>query len=298
MKFVRSLIFVFVAAYVAIAVLAYSFQESLIFHPMPVDDDFTYKFTQETEDVWLKTPDGLLHGVLFKAGQQLNKHTAGLVIYFKGNMGNVGHSETMAKIFVGVGYDVLSMDYRGSGKSKGRMSEAALLKDAERWHDWAAIQYGSDIRLVGYSLGTTFASHVAGVRSVSHTILFAPMSSVLDIGVRRYPILPEFLARYPLRSDQKLAKAEGQVVIYHGVADRVIPIESSELLRAVLKPGDSYFRIEGADHYTIPYREEVITDIHQRWGNQLRLTRASSVQQQAQRLQQAALSLLTKIGLH
>ena len=53
----------------------------------------------------------------------------------------------MARTFTDLGFDVLSMDYRGYGKSKGERSEAAMLDDALRWHDWGTEQAYSEIRV-------------------------------------------------------------------------------------------------------------------------------------------------------
>jgi len=181
-------------------------------------------------------------------------------------MGNVGHSESIARIFLDLGFDVLSMDYRGSGKSVGPLSEGRLLHDAELWHEWATENYGTAVRVVGYSLGTTFASHLAGVKKVTDTILFAPMHSVREMGLRRYPFIPAFIARYPFDNYKKLALATGRVLIYHGTSDRVIPLESGESLTRVLGADDQFTVIDGANHYTLPYRQEVLDHIHKEWG--------------------------------
>jgi len=241
----------------------YWFQEKIIFLSAPVSATHEYHFNNPTQDIWLTNSDALLHGVLFKNSQE--QPTKGIVLYFKGNMGNVGHSERLAALFLKLGYDVVSMDYRGSGKSKGPLSEEKLLQDAELWHDWAAKNYRQNIRVVGYSLGTTFASHIAAVKDVSHTILFAPMWSIEDIAHRRYPYAPTFLTKYPLRSYEKLKRAVGQIIIYHGTSDKVIPFQSGEALKSVLGVDDVFNAIIGANHYNIALRKEVLSDITMRW---------------------------------
>lgn len=264
MKWFKRFLVLSLSVYVCFLAGLYWFQEKLIFLSAPVNTTHQYHFENPTEDVWLTNSDAILNGVLFKTRDGSNK---GVVLYFKGNMGNVGHSERLASLFLKLGYDVLSMDYRGSGKSRGQLSEERLLKDAELWHDWATKKYGHKVRVVGYSLGTTFASHIAAVRDVSHTILFAPMWSIEEIASRRYPFVPRFLSRYPLRSHEKLKQAQGQIVIYHGTADKIIPFQSGEALQAVLGEDDVFKAIEGANHYNVAVREEVVLDIKQRWLN-------------------------------
>lgn len=262
MKLIKRLLIVFLSLYLCFITSLYWFQEKLIFLSAPVTATHQYEFEAPTRDVWLTNSDALLHGVLFESRSPGDR---GVVLYFKGNMGNVGHSERLASLFLKLGYDVLSMDYRGSGKSRGALSEERLLKDAELWHDWANKEYSKKVRVVGYSLGTTFASHIAAARNVSHTILFAPMWSIEDIASRRYPFVPRFLTRYPLRSYEKLKNANGQVVIYHGTADQVIPFQSGQALATVLGADDVFKAISGANHYDVALRNEVVRDIAARW---------------------------------
>ena len=249
-KLVKRVAVFVVSSYVLIAGLAYAFQEHLMFHFAPVAKNYQYHFDSPYEDVWLKKDDADLHGILLRANSA--KRADEMVIYYKGNMGNVGDSETLAKLFLGLGYDVLTMDYRGFGKSVGPMSEDLLLADAEGWFDWAAGNYGAArVRLVGYSFG--------------NIILFAPMKSILDMAARRYPFLPDFLTSYPLRSDLELKKAPGHILIYHGTADDVVPIESGAALAEELGPDDAFMRVKGANHYTVALQAVVQADIIRRW---------------------------------
>lgn len=261
-KTVKRLIATALGIYLALTATIYFGQERILFRFAPVADNHIYVFETPHEDVWIDNDDGSLHGVLFKSH---GEEPRGVVVYYKGNAGNVAWSEGIAQPFLDLGFDVLSMDYRGYGKSRGPLSEARLLHDAELWYDWAEARY-KDVRLFGYSLGTTFASHVSAMRPVRDVILFAPMKSVVDVAERRYPYVPSFLAEYPLRSDLKLAQAVARVVIYHGTADRIIDFASGKALSAVLGPDDSFVRVDGGTHYDLPWRADVRQDIALRWG--------------------------------
>jgi len=249
--------------YVLLSATVFLMQEHLIFRFVTVSDDRQYGFQTPFEEVFLNRSDARLHGILFKAGPDAR----GLVIYFKGNGGHVGSSQGMAGQFIALGFDVLAVDYRGYGKSRGAVNEAALLSDAEAWYDWAAEGYESrDIRLVGFSLGTAFASHLAAVRPVDHVILFAPMKSALDMASRQFPFFPKFLARYPLRSDLKLQRSDAQILIYHGTLDRTIPLASGQGLVGVLGPDDQFRVIENAGHNDVPFQRDVRVHIAALWG--------------------------------
>lgn len=264
LKTIARLIALSTLLYASMAGTVYYMQEHLMFHFAPVSDDFKYRFRNSHSDVWLDTKDARLHGILFETGAERR----GVLVYFKGNAGNVGSSEDVAEQFLGLGFDVLSMDYRGFGKSRGPMSEDSLLADAERWYDWAQNTYaGEEVRVLGYSMGTTFASHVSAVRDVTNAILLAPMRSVVDVGERRYPYLPvRYLSEYPLDSEAKLARAEGRIIIYHGTRDRVVDYDSGKALATVLGDDDSFVTVEGGTHYDLLRRPAVQRDIASRWG--------------------------------
>lgn len=263
MDLFKSLLLIGAASYVAIAVLLYLFQEHVIFYLAPVDKAHRYSLAGEAEDVWLENEGAALHGILFKTS--LNRR--GAVLFFKGNAGNVGDLEQLAGIFLSLGFDTLVMDYRGSGKSRGPLSESNLMADADLWFNWVAKTYeGEDIRLAAHSVGTAFAAPVAAKHGVEHIMLFAPMKSGLDMARRLYPWLPGFLMRYPLRTDLAFEGITGQVIIYHGTADQVVPFASGAALQPLLKTGDAFLAIEGAGHNDLPWHPTVLADIRNRWG--------------------------------
>ena len=241
-------------------------QEHLMLNFAPVADNHAYAFDTAVEDIWLEREGARLHGVLFRTDAAVPAR--GLVLYYKGNAGNVGNSSKMARTFLGLGFDVMSMDYRGFGKSRGPLSEDALLADAEAWYDLARERYGQqDIRVVGYSFGSTQASHVAATRPVEDLILFAPMKSILDLGRRRYPWVPTFISRFPLRSDLKLMQAHtARIVIYHGTADAVVPFASGAELKSVIGADDAFVEVAGAGHGDLPWTALVQEDIALRWS--------------------------------
>ena len=258
------------AAYVALLALLYIGQEDALFLFAPVPDNHEYSFSLPTKDVTLDGEGYSLHGVLFKSESDSNKR---LVIYFKGNGGNVGNSERMARTFADLGFDVLSMDYRGYGKSKGERSEAAMLDDALRWYDWGTEQAYSEIRVVGWSMGSAFSSHLAANRPVDHLIQFAPFKSVIDMGARTFPVIPEFLfailSEYPFRNDLKLASANLQsYTIYHGRDDRIVPFASGKALADYLGDKVTLFPVESASHDSIPWEAEVLRDIRSNWADE------------------------------
>ncbi|WP_374763978.1 alpha/beta hydrolase [Yunchengibacter salinarum] len=252
------------AVYAMLLIYIFFGQEQMIFHKAPVAQDHDYGFGAQVSHHFLNRPDGArLHGVIHPARGERR----GVVVYYKGNAGNVGNGRRMADTFTGMGFDVVAMDHRGYGKSRGDLSESAFLGDGLAWYDWARSRYpGEDVRVVGYSLGTTLAAHVVHKRDPGNVILFAPMRSVLHLGKARYPFVPDFISRFPLRSDLRLSENNDSILIYHGNQDRIIPPSSALALKPVLDDSDHFMMVAGATHASIPWEKAVLRDIHRRWG--------------------------------
>jgi pimeloyl-ACP methyl ester carboxylesterase len=261
-KILLSIILSVVVLITGAASWLYATQENQVFAFAPVAIDHDYQFPGLHEEIWLENGDARLHGVYFQTEQPKK----GTILYFKGNAGNIGNSYKMAKTFLARGFDVISMDYRQFGKSTGELSEAALLNDAEHWYDYTKNRFpDDDLRIVGYSLGSTFSSHVASVKQAPKVLLFAPMKSILDMAQRRFYYIPDFMTKYPFRNDLKLAKATGEILAFHGTDDKIVPHASGNELKAVLGKDDHFYSIKGANHFDLPWRDDVLAIIDQHW---------------------------------
>ncbi|KAI0377588.1 alpha/beta-hydrolase [Hypomontagnella monticulosa] len=92
---------------------------------------------------------------------------ARLVIYFHGNAGHIAQGfrpDSYHTLTDSSQYHVLTIDYRGFGKSTGTPTEAGLIYDGAAAVDWAMHVAGipaSRIVVLGQSLGTAVASGVA-----------------------------------------------------------------------------------------------------------------------------------------
>ncbi|MCU0451751.1 MAG: alpha/beta hydrolase, partial [Bernardetiaceae bacterium] len=127
MKFLRRLLRVLSAGYILGCVGLYFFQEKLLFHPVPLPDDYDYSFDQPFTEFWLEVPGARLNGLWFTASGPAK----GLVLYCHGNAGNLARWGHAAAPLLAQGYDVAIWDYRTFGKSTGPLSEAHLLADSD-----------------------------------------------------------------------------------------------------------------------------------------------------------------------
>lgn len=216
--------------------LMYFKQESLIFCPEALPAGFPFSFSGRFEELAWPVEGAVISALHFKAEQP-----RGAVLYFHGNAGSLRSWGAIAPDFTGRGYDVLIPDYRGFGKSTGRIrSEKILLRDAEAAYERLREVYPENrIILYGRSVGTGLAVYLAAANRPRMVILESPYYSFLDLAAYHYPLIPRpllrLLLRYPLRTDQWIAKVECPIYLFHGERDEIIPHASSVRLLPLIR---------------------------------------------------------------
>ncbi len=236
-----------VILYALLVILAYKFQEKLIFLPSKMPMNHEYDFCQDFEEFNLKAEDGaVLNAVHIKQDS-----TRGVVLYFHGNSGNISHLVHVANLISRRGYDAIMVDYRTYGKSKGKMSEEALKQDAQLFYNHALTKYDEDeIVLYGRSFGTGIAAGLAAVNSPQKLLLESPYYSAVALGQHRFPILPiNWLSNYRFPSNEYVKDVKCPIYIFHGDEDSVIPIEQAKRLFEEI-PGahKEFYEVKGAGH--------------------------------------------------
>lgn len=238
-------------AWVLICAGVYVGQERLIFHPSPLPAGHDYEFDRPFEALRIEVEPGVeLAALRFPAtDSSAGSAAAGdagpaspaarrVVLYLHGNAGSLQDWGWHAGLYVDAGYDFVVIDYRGYGTSDGRIeSEAQLHADIARVWAWTTERYAAeDITLIGYSLGSALAARLACTREKppARLVLLAPFYSARDLARRTLPFVPVFLLRYPLRTDQVLRDCRLPVTIFHGRADRTVPVEQGRRLAEAL----------------------------------------------------------------
>ncbi len=238
---------ILVSGIVILLAMLYFLQEKLIFLPEKLPSDYSYSFDEPFEEFFLERPDGaVLNALHFR-----REDPRGVILYFHGNAGNLSRWGEVVQDLVRLNYDLVVMDYRTYGKSKGKLSEKTLLEDAQAFYEYLTKTYPEeDIILYGRSLGTAMASYVASQNKVSLLILETPFYSMLDVAQERFPILPvETLIKYPFRNYEFLRKTTSRIIILHGTRDKVVPISSSlKLMKSLEGKAVDFIEIEGGSH--------------------------------------------------
>ena len=159
---------------------------------------------------------------------------APFVVAFHGNNETIGDAWTQARdgfLYATLGFNLVTFDYRGTGFSDGTISLAKARNDALAIYDLAATKAaGRAVYVVGWSLGSIFASHVAASRpSVAGLVLLDPLAGAdalpQDIARALHrPVVVAASVKQGIRNAEELRRYRGPLLVVHGTADEVIPI--------------------------------------------------------------------------
>ena len=186
----------------------------------------------------------MLNALLFEADS-----TKGVIFYLHGNAGSLESWGSVAKYYTELNYDVFILDYRGFGKSEGRISgEEQLHEDIQIIYNKIKETYKEeDIIVLGYSIGTGLASKIAAENSPKLLILQAPYYSFKEMMSSQY-FFPPFILKYKFRTDKFLKQCHCPVVIFHGDKDRIIDYKSSLKLKEEFKDKIQLIILQGEGH--------------------------------------------------
>lgn len=234
-------------------ILAYSLQEKMIFFPVKLPDNFQYSFARPFSEVnFFPEKEVKINALWFK-----NEKPQGVIFYLHGNAGSLRTWGDVSEYFLPYNYDVVIIDYRGYGKSRGKMSEENLYKDAQYVYDSLKTQYREEnIVVYGRSIGTGMASYIASVNKPGRLILETPYYNFTDLVKKLYPIAPAFILKYKFPTDENLPKVSCPVLLMHGTQDEVVYYESSLKLKALFKEEDELVTIEGGMHNNLAMYKE------------------------------------------
>lgn len=245
--------------YVVVCLFLYFFQEKIIFHPHKLDKNYIFHFDRPFREITTQGADGKkISNVLFKTDS-----SRGLVFYLHGNAGSAAHWEYTAGVFNNLHYDVWMHDYRGYGKSEGEIkSENQLHEDAKNAYKNALQLYPENkIIVIGYSIGTGIAARLASEHHPRQLVLQAPYYNLTDLMKNRFPVIPTFILKYKLKTNQYLSQCKMPVILIHGDADEVIYYGSSLKLKSLFKPADTLITLKGQTHTGFPSNEDYLNAI-------------------------------------
>jgi uncharacterized protein len=232
------------AAYVAVAAVAWSLQRSLLY-PAP-----RRPVTPELEGARLERipgPDGrTVYALHVPAARD-----APTIVHFHGNGEELADQVPLARSLKSLGLGLLAVEYPGYGLARDESpSELRIYADAE-----AAIARLRErgvprerTVLMGLSLGSGVAAEMALRGHGSRLILLAPFTSIVDMARRTLPILPVgLLVRDRYDTAAKAERLTLPTLVVHGDHDEVIPFAMGQRLTELL-PNARLATIAGGRH--------------------------------------------------
>lgn len=235
--------------------LALIFQDLLIFRGKEVHPDYKFKILVPHEEyLWIDTSSSenvMLHNVIYPPRGK----TKGYVFYLHGTFRNVEYQTQYVPYFTERGYAVWMMDYRGYGKSRGKLTEKNVVDDAslmyETFLDYFHIPSEEAI-VVGRSIGAAIAVQVAAEKQPGKLGLIVPFYNLPDLFKTYVPWFPfQLFMNNSFKNEEYLPKYKGQVAIFYGANDLVIPASNTRKLLPLLKPGDEYHEYARGTHINV-----------------------------------------------
>lgn len=225
--------------YVGICVLLYVTQRSMLYFP-----------TAESQH---SSAEALY---LSSGGTRLKiwhlRHSAEhAIVYFGGNAEDVAWNiDDFAAAFPTA--DVYLVNYRGYGGSEGAPSEAAIFADAEVVFDYVQARH-REVSVIGRSLGSGVAVHLAAVRPVRKLALVTPYDSVANVAKAYLSLFPvSWLLEDRYDSLSRVADVRVPILVLLAAQDRIIARAHSERLIAAFAHGQTQTRvIAGTSHDSI-----------------------------------------------
>jgi len=235
-----------VAGYVALLLVMYLAQRSLMYFPDLTLRPAASAGLPEAIDVTLTAADGERLLAWYVAPQSDKP----VVLYFQGNGGGLDLRADRFRKLVADGTGLLALNYRGYGGSTGHPTETGLIADANAAYDFAAAKVpATRIMLWGESLGTGVAVALAARQPVARVLLESPYTSIADVAAAVYWFVPaRLLIKDAFRSDERIARVTAPILILHGERDTVVPIKYGERLYSLIRAPKQMVRLPGAGH--------------------------------------------------
>jgi fermentation-respiration switch protein FrsA (DUF1100 family) len=235
------------AIYLAVLVLLFFVQRSLLFVPSRQRPDLGQAgLGPAMRPIEIVTADGL---PLLAWYQPPASNPGALLLYLHGNAGHIGHRGDRVRPYLDAGFGVLLAEYRGYGGNPGQPSESGFYHDTRAALDFLAQQGVTAERIVlyGESLGTGVAVQMAVERGCAALVLEAPYTSVAAVAQGRYWMFPvRHLVLDKFDSLSKIGSVGCPLLIMHGERDRIIPIRyGRQLFEAASDPKEAKWFAEG-----------------------------------------------------
>jgi fermentation-respiration switch protein FrsA (DUF1100 family) len=213
------------------------------------------------EDVNFESTDGTkLHGWFLKARAARPK---GTVVFSHGNAGSLGHHLGFVMWLAEAGYQVFMYDYRGFGKSSGRLDRDGMVQDVK-----AAFRYVSTRKDVQGGKLISYGHSLGGAKSVAALADTRPdglKAIVIDGAFSSYQAMAKLVAGdlgLELISDEGSPKdviskiTKTPLLVVHGRKDQIVPFSQGKELFDLANEPKTLFEVTDGTHGDALSRDE------------------------------------------
>lgn len=226
-----------------------------LFHPRPEWGGSGPKGA--AQDVLIPVEDGTVIGGKF----HMVKKSAPNILFFHGNGEIVADYDEMGPLYNQMGINFLPVDYRGYGRSTGRPTVTAMMRDCHVVFDytkeWLKKEgFSGPFILMGRSLGSAsvlelaanYNAKVDGLIVESGFAYAGPLLRLLGINLETLG----FKEEEGFRNIDKIRAFDKPTLIIHAEYDHIIPFSDGQALyKASQAKEKTFLKIPGANHNDI-----------------------------------------------
>ncbi len=245
-----------VLAYLGLCAYMWSIQGQYIYEPQPQLQTTPERLGLKYEEVHIPSGSGSERGELYAWWIPAERTDAPAMLYLHGNDTNIGGTPDLNRVMRlhDMSYNVLTVDYRGYGKSTGGApNEAKLYEDAEAaWNYLIKNRAIASKRtfIYGHSLGGAIAIDLAMHHPEAAGIIAeSTFTSMVDMGKREYDYMPvDLLLNQRFDSLSKVSHLKIPLLLIHGTWDKRVPYQMSQRLFDSAPQPKFQKLIEGGQH--------------------------------------------------
>jgi uncharacterized protein len=238
LRTLSTLAIVLLLIYLGLCALLFLSQRQMLFLP------------QGTRVAAKDTDFGLTIDAVHLRGWRINPGQARALLYFGGNAESIqGQSERFARWFPG--HTIYLLAYRGYGASEGSPDEATLKSDALALYDAVAANHTS-IDVLGRSVGSGVALHLAARRKLGRLALITPYDSIVAVAADHYPWFPvNWLLHQRFEASVDAAALDVPALLLIARFDQIIPPAHAEALASAFRRSTPKIQWLDTDHNTV-----------------------------------------------
>jgi alpha-beta hydrolase superfamily lysophospholipase len=234
-----------------------------LFHPRPEQHGLGPQTADTTDqlskasDVMIPVADEVVIGARFHMADK----SEGNILFFHGNGEIVADYDDLGDLYNKMGINFLPVDYRGYGRSSGKPTISAMMRDCHVIFDFVRNwlqqhHFAGPLILMGRSLGSasvlelaaSYKNEVDGLIVESGFALAGPLLELLGINLKALGYQEE----KGFGNINKIREFDKPTLIIHAEFDHIIPFSDGQALYEACSSSDKTFlKIPGANHNDI-----------------------------------------------